>query len=460
MNNAQGNETLSTAKTWGRAWQVSLPTLLSCILILTTAPLFVLYVYISAFYFDFSLREPFQALFSHDISWEEILSKATLPTLYAAGLFSVWLGLQVVLSLIPDSVHRFIPAFHGGDCLGSVTPAGRRLNYNINGFQAWLISHALFILGTFVFGWFSPTIIFDNWGALLWIANLMGFGLAIFAYIKANRFPSSLNDRKFSGNKLYDFFMGIELNPRIGLLDLKLFFNGRPGIVAWTLINFSFAAEQYVRYGHVTNSMILVNILQALYVLYFFWNEAWYLKTIDIHHDHFGWMLAWGDCVWLPYMYTLQGLFLVFHPVELSTAHALLVLAIGLIGFYIFASANMQKDKFRQSDGRSLIWGKKPESIACQYTTEDGTIRESKLLVSGWWKITRHMNYTGDLLLSLAYSLACGTLYVLPYFYFVFLSILLIHRCIRDEKRCKDKYGEKWNEYTQRVPYRLIPYVW
>ena len=41
-------------------------------------------------------------------------------------------------------------------------------------------------------------------------------------------------------------------------------------------------------------------------MLDFFWNEAWYLKTIDICHDHFGWYLGWGDCVWLPYLYTPQ----------------------------------------------------------------------------------------------------------------------------------------------------------
>lgn len=58
--------------------------------------------------------------------------------------------------------------------------------------------------------------------------------------------------------------MGIEFNPRIGKwFDFKLFFNGRPGIVAWTLINLSFAAKQQQLYGHVTNSMVLVNILQV-----------------------------------------------------------------------------------------------------------------------------------------------------------------------------------------------------
>ena len=58
--------------------------------------------------------------------------------------------------------------------------------------------------------------------------------------------------------------MGIEFNPRIGQwFDFKLFFNGRPGIIAWTLINLSYASKQMELYGYVTNSMILVNVLQV-----------------------------------------------------------------------------------------------------------------------------------------------------------------------------------------------------
>lgn len=58
--------------------------------------------------------------------------------------------------------------------------------------------------------------------------------------------------------------MGIEFNPRIGeWFDFKLFFNGRPGIVAWTLINLSYMAKQQELYSQVTNSMILVNVLQV-----------------------------------------------------------------------------------------------------------------------------------------------------------------------------------------------------
>jgi len=36
---------------------------------------------------------------------------------------------------------------------------------------------------------------------------------------------------------------------------------------------------------------------QAIYVVDFFANEDWYLRTIDICHDHFGFYLAWGDLV-------------------------------------------------------------------------------------------------------------------------------------------------------------------
>lgn len=69
---------------------------------------------------------------------------------------------------------------------------------------------------------------------------------------------------KFTGNFFYDFMMGIEFNPRLGKwFDFKLFFNGRPGIVAWTLINLSYAAKQKELYGEITNSMILINVLQV-----------------------------------------------------------------------------------------------------------------------------------------------------------------------------------------------------
>ena len=37
----------------------------------------------------------------------------------------------------------------------------------------------------------------------------------------------------FTGYAIYDFFIGRELNPRIGALDLKYFCELRPGLIGW-----------------------------------------------------------------------------------------------------------------------------------------------------------------------------------------------------------------------------------
>ena len=71
--------------------------------------------------------------------------------------------------------------------------------------------------------------------------------------------------------------------------------------------------------------------------------------------------------------------------------------------------------------------------------------------------ISRHFNYVGDLLMSLAMCLSCGFNHLLPYFYIIYMIILLIHRIWRDDARCKGKYGEYWEEYGKIVKWKLLP---
>ncbi|XP_077864921.1 7-dehydrocholesterol reductase-like [Saccoglossus kowalevskii] len=443
---------------WGRAWEVDLFSYIGVCGLLMFAPVLVVYFFVSCDKYQCALSGPLLDVFSGKATPYDIWMKVPYMTSQAWKVGLVWISFQALLYNVPDVLHYIIPNYKGGIRLGSVTPAGNQMWYQVNGLQAWTISHIVWFANAFYFNWFSPTVIFDNWGGLLWVANITGNFVSVFAYIKAKFFPTNAEDCKRSGNIFYDFMMGVELNPRIGKwFDFKLFFNGRPGIVAWTLINLSFAWKQYELYGHVTNSMILVNILHCMYVVDYFWNESWYLHTIDICHDHFGWYLGWGDCVWLPYLYTLQGLYLVYNPIVLPPVHCAVVLTLGLLGYYIFRAVNHQKDWFRSHDGDCLIWGKKPEYIQCSYVSSDGTERQSKLLVSGWWGVSRHMNYTGDLMGSLSYCLCTGFGHLLPYFYIIYMTILLVHRCIRDEHRCRCKYGKDWNRYTARVPYRLLP---
>jgi 7-dehydrocholesterol reductase len=255
-------------------------------------------------------------------------------------------------------------------------------------------------------------------------------------------------------------FMGIELNPRLGkMFDFKLFHNGRPGIVAWTMINISFAAAQYNRFGYVTDSMILVNALQMLYVADFFVHEDWYLKTIDIAHDHFGFYLAWGDSVWLPFMYTLQSQYLSYHPIKLG-GYFYLILGMGIIGYCIFREANFQKDVCRRSDGKCEIWGRPAKILRTTYQSIDGKLHHSLLLLSGFWGMARHCNYLGDLILSAAMCLSCGLTNLIPHFYIIYMTVLLTHRIERDHARCSGKYGEYWETYSRLVPFKLIPGIY
>ena len=56
------------------------------------------------------------------------------------------------------------------------------------------------------------------------------------------------------------------------------------------------------------------------------------------------------------------------------------------------------------------------------------TKRGTKLLVSGWWGKARKINYTGDWLMGLSWSLLTGAGSVIPYFYPVYFFILLVSR--------------------------------
>ena len=452
-NNALENQKITTddvIKPWGRYYngQDNFTVLLSALL-LFSSPFLVIYFWGSCEKYNCSLLAPLIDLAKAKNFFLWTINFIPKPTLSGFTILGFWLCLQAIFyTFLPSKIAH-----------GQVTPAGYLLPYKVNGLNAWILTHFLFGVCCY-FGVISPSIIYDNWEGLLVAANFYGYFLTLFAYLKANLFPSHPEDRKFSGSFLYDLFMGIELNPRIRNFDFKLFHNGRPGILAWTLINLSFLFAQYKIHGFVSNSMILVNFLQFLYVIDFFINEDWYLRTIDIAHDHFGFYLAWGDSVWLPFMYTLQSHYLVHHPIDLHPFYFLVVIGLGIFGYYIFRTVNHQKDLVRKSKGMCSIWGKPAKYIEAKYKSTDNTKHTSLLLCSGYWGVSRHFNYVGDLCLSLSMCLSCGFNHLLPYFYIIFMSILLLHRIERDHQRCDGKYGKYWQEYCQVVPYKLIPFVY
>lgn len=210
---------------WGRHNCGSWTSTLGTGAIVAFCPLLVIIIQIALIHFDGSI---FDALFAivrlGPVEYVSLF--APRPTTAGFAIYGFWLLFQVVL-------YRFLPAQR---CYGQTTPAGHLLGYNVNGTAAWAVSHLAYAIAVYN-DWLDAAIVAKNWMPLILAFNVYGYLLSAFAFVKAHVYPTHEDDRKFSGSLVYDFYMGIELNPRIGdWFDFKLFHNGRPGIVAWTLM--------------------------------------------------------------------------------------------------------------------------------------------------------------------------------------------------------------------------------
>lgn len=338
-----------------------------------------------------------------------------------------------------------------GDWVDGVTlRTGEKKKYKINAFPTFLLAMGITTGCIMRSGPQSFTFIYHKWVGLMTASLVMSVVQALGVYAASFRKGALLALGGNSGNPIYDFYIGRELNPSIGSFDIKSFNELRPGLMLWVIINISMACEQAVRRGgfhNVTYSMWLVLAFQTFYVADGLYNEPAVLTTMDITTDGFGFMLAVGDLLWVPFVYSLQARYLVFRPVEFGPLTAFGIVALNVLGYYIFRDSNGEKNDFRS--------GRNPKNL--QFIT---TERGSKLLISGWWGRSRHPNYFGDLLMALAWSLPTGFETPVTYFYVAYFAVLLIHRQRRDDENCAKKYGEDWDKYKKLVPYRIIPYIY
>ncbi|MCJ1355556.1 MAG: erg24, C-14 sterol reductase [Icmadophila ericetorum] len=383
----------------------------------------------------------------------------------------------------------FLP---GEEIQGSKLKSGARLDYKFNAFNSAVVIMVVAAAGTIMQGpdfalW---TFIWDNYIQII-TANLgVAFLLACFVYVRSFEVkPGNAENRELaagghSGNLIYDWFIGRELNPRItlpvfGTIDIKTFCELRPGMLGWVLCDLAFMAHQYKLCGSISDSMYMITAFQALYVFDALWMESAMLTQIDITTDGFGFMLAFGDLAWLPFIYSFQAKYLAVYPVHLGVTGIVGILAVQALGYYIFRASNNEKNAFRTN----------PDDPAVAHLSFIQTETGSKLITSGWWGTARHINYLGDWIMAWSYCLPTGIAgYViqndpfsavqggpsvkavqgeargwgmlLTYFYLFYFAVLLIHREMRDEEKCSKKYGKSWEEYKKKVPYRILPYVY
>jgi delta24(24(1))-sterol reductase len=109
-------------------------------------------------------------------------------------------------------------------------------------------------------GIFRLTEIIDNFGHLMSVGMIYGFGVSFGMYFIAIATGTQM---RMSGNFIYDVFMGASLNPRLGPVDLKMFAEVR---IPWVIVFFvavSGGCKQYEQYGYVTPVRSLLSRSQS-----------------------------------------------------------------------------------------------------------------------------------------------------------------------------------------------------
>ena len=315
---------------------------------------------------------------------------------------------------------------------------GNRRVYKLNGLALFLIVAVAAGLGQ-MSGMVSLSVLHTHFLALFVVANGFAFALAGWLFFRGAR---SREESQVSWRK---FFMGVEAGPTWFGLDLKLF-SYCPSLIGLALFNASFAAVQYETYGGLTLGMALYQIFAFLYVLNYFQFEQGMIHTWDIVSERFGWNLVWGDYVLVPFFYCFPGWWLVHAPETLSPAAAVPIVLLFLFGFWLFRGANQQKHRFKR-DPDIEIWGKPARTL------------DGRLLVSGFWGIGRHLNYTGEICIYLSFALTAGLASWFPFLLPAWLAGLLWHRSRRDERRCRAKYGALWDRYTKTARFSMLPFI-
>lgn len=391
------------------------------------------------------------------IFWQEMMEYGFFHIMHAMWAPVFWgttMGWKLigVFALIQLILMRVVP---GKRFEGPITPHGNVPIYKENGLLCYVITLALFLGCSYGLHWFSATIIYDNFAGIIGALNVFSLVFCFFLYLKGRFFPSS-TDCGSSGNIVFDYYWGTELYPRILGWDIKLFTNCRFGMMSWPVIILSFAAKQAAVYG-LSDSMIIALIIMMTYLTKFFIWESGYLRSIDIMLDRAGFYICWGCLVWVPTIYTSPILYLVNHPVHLGWLLSIIITLLGVSSVMVNYFADRQRQQVRATNGQCQVWGKAPRLIHAEYTTIEGERKRTVLLVSGWWGLARHFHYLPEILGALFWTVPALFYNALPYFYVIFLTILLIHRSLRDEEKCRLKYGTYWQAYCEAVPSRIIP---
>jgi delta14-sterol reductase len=254
---------------------------------------------------------------------------------------------------------------------------------------------------------------------------------------------------------LADLYLGRHENPQWGQgrLDAKMYLY-LIGAVMLELNLLSFAAHHVIRHPADPSPGVLLYVLLFTFFVAEYLNfEEVHLYTYDFMAERVGFKLGWGCFVFYPFFYPV-GLWTV---AELPNPHSSKVLlACAAVTFFsgwvLSRGANLQKFQFKRNPERKAFGLLDPRAISA-----NGRL----VLTGGFWGLSRHINYLGEILMALGLTLSLGYPGTIgPWLYPLYYVVLLVPRQIDDDRRCAERYGPLWEEYCRRVPRRIIPGIY
>ncbi|MDR1287043.1 MAG: DUF1295 domain-containing protein [Treponema sp.] len=353
------------------------------------------------------------------------------------GFFTPWIACGIITLL-----HYILP---GKWIRGYVKnkQTGEPLNYRLNGIVILAASIGLWLilgkLNAVPLDWLYQV----RWPSL---AGAVVLGL-LFSLGIVVPYPST-------GKPLFaDLWFGRLENPQFqnGRVDAKMWLY-LIGAVMLQLHVLSFAVHHYRTHEDFNPGVFLCAAMLTWFVWDYLMFERVHLYTYDFIAERVGVKLGFGCLAFYPYFYAIAlwataDLPNPRRPFWLTLCFAVIFLA----GWCLARGANMQKYYFKTRGQKSFL-GIKPETIT------DG---KKTLLVNGFWGLSLHINYLGEILMGCGIALSAGYPAVWQvWLYPLYYAGLLFTRQADDAKLCKTKYGELWDAYTKKVKYRIIPYIY
>lgn len=354
------------------------------------------------------------------------------------GFFSAWIVYLAILVL-----HLVLPARR---VTGYVRDkdSGELLTYRLNGLLVLLACVGIFYrLGR------AELVPYDWLYVHRW-EGLLGAVILGLVFTFAVVLPAPSTGKPL----LADLFLGRYENPQWlgGRVDAKMLLY-LVGAVMLELNLLSFTAHHVDRYPADPSPGVFLHLaLFSWFVLDYLLFERVHLYTYDLFAERVGFKLGWGCIAFYPYFYAVGLWYAADRPNPHSSAAWLVGSAVVFFtGWSLARGANMQKFFFKLDPERSFL-GIRPQTVS------DG---ERTLLVNGFWGVSRHVNYLGEILMATGLALSLGyPTAIWPWLYPLYYVALLFPRERDDDRRCAAKYGALWEQYRERVPRRIIPGVY